>query len=136
MAGPLRIEFSGALYHAMLWSNQRRRLARHEADYRKRIDWVRRTVETYGWHVHTFVVMPNHEHLLLQTPEPNLSAAMQFLNDSYTRYFNRRHRRVGHLFQGGFKAQLVEQKAYLVDVSRYIHLNPARAKVVELPRPV
>ena len=96
MARPLRIEFAAALYHVMSRGNERRRIVRDEADYRKRIDWLRRTVETYGWRVYDFVVMPNHEHLLLQTPVPNLSAGMQFLNGSYTGYFNRRHRRVGH----------------------------------------
>ncbi|OHB66193.1 MAG: hypothetical protein A2V70_12670 [Planctomycetes bacterium RBG_13_63_9] len=134
MARPLRIEFAGALYHVMSRGNERRRIVRDQADYRKRIDWLRRTVETYGWRVSAFVVMPNHDHLLVRTPEPNLSAGMQFLNGSYTGYFNRRHRRVGHLFQGRFKAQLVEQESYLVEVSRYIHLNPVRAKLVDSPQ--
>lgn len=134
MSRPLRIEFPGALYHVMSRGNERRRIVRDEADFRRRIDWLRRTVETCGWRVHAFVVMPNHEHLLLQTPRPNLSVGMQFLNGNYTGYFNRRHQRVGHLFQGRFKAQLVEQEGYLLEVSRYVHLNPVRAKLVELPQ--
>ena len=77
--------------------------------------------------------MTNHEHLFLKTPEPNLSAGMQYLNGSYTSYFDRRHRRAGHLFQGRFKGHLVEEQGYLLQVSRYIHLNPVRAKLATLP---
>ena len=106
----------------------------NDSDRQKWIDWLRRAVETCGWRLHAFVLMTNHHHLFVETPEPNLSAGMQFLNGSYTSYFNRRHRRVGHLFQGRFKAQLVEEQGYYQEVSRYIHLNPVRAKLVERPQ--
>jgi REP element-mobilizing transposase RayT len=134
MARPLRIEFPGAHYHVMSRGIERRAIVRDDADRRKWIDWLRRTVQTYGWRLHAFVLMNNHHHLFVETPEPNLSAGMQFFNGSYTSYFNRRHRRPGHLFQGRFKAQLVEQQGYYLEVSRYIHLNPRRAKVVERPQ--
>ena len=134
MARPLRIEFPGAHYHVMSRGNDRRPIARDDADREKWIDWLRRAVETYGWRLHAFVLMGNHHHLFVETPEPNLSAGMQFLNGSYTSYFNRRHRRVGHLLQGRFKAQLVEQQGYYQEVSRYIHLNPVRAELVERPQ--
>jgi len=106
---------------------------RDDADRRKRLDWLRRTVEVYGWRLHAFVLMTNHDHLFVETPEGNLSAGMQHYNGSYTGYFNRRHRRRGHLFQGRFKGHLIEEEGYFLEVSRYIHLNPVRAKIVERP---
>ena len=112
---------------------ERGRIVRDDADRRKRLDWLRRTVETYGWRLHGFALMANHEHLFVQTPEANLSAGMQHLNGSYTGYFNRRHRRSGHLLEGRFKGHLIEEEGYFLAVSRYIHLNPVRAKIVASP---
>ena len=133
MARPLRIEFPGALYHVMSRGNDRGPIVRDDRDREKRLDWLRRTVETYGWRLHAFVLMRNHDHLFLETPEPNLSAGMQYLNGSYTSYFNRRHRRSGHLFQGRFKGHLIEEDGYFLEASRYIHLNPVRAKLAARP---
>ena len=133
MARPLRIQFPGAVYHVISRGNERKRIVRDDADREKRLDWLRRTVEVYGWELHAFVLMNNHEHLFVQTPLPNLSAGMQYLNGSYTSYFNRRHRRAGHLFQGRFKGHLVEEEGYFLEISRYIHLNPVRAKMVAAP---
>jgi len=133
MARPLRIEFPGALYHVISRGNERRAIVRDDADRRKRLDWLRRTVETYGWRLHAFVLMSNHDHLFVETPEANLSAGMQLYNGSYTGYFNCRHRRAGHLFQGRFKGHLIEEEGYFLEVSRYIHLNPVRARVVARP---
>jgi len=133
MARPLRIEFPGALYHVVSRGNERKPIVRDDVDREKRLDWLRRTVETYGWRLHAFVLMTNHEHLFVETPEPNLSAGMQYLGGSYTSYFNRRHRRSGHLFQGRFRGHLIEEEGYFLEVSRYIHLNPVRAKRVERP---
>jgi len=133
MARPLRIEFAGAVYHVMSRGNARQEIVLDDADREKRLDWLRRTVETYGWRLHAFALMRNHDHLFFETPEPNLSAGMQYLNGSYTSYFNRRHRRCGHLFQGRFKAHLIDQDGYFLEVSRYIHLNPVRAELVARP---
>ncbi|MBN1590064.1 MAG: transposase [Pirellulales bacterium] len=133
MTRPLRIEYSGALYHVMSRGNERKPIFRDDADCEKRLDGLRRTVEIHGWRLHAFVLMRNHEHLFVETPEPNLSAGMQYLNGSYTSYFNRRHRRAGHLFQGRFKAQLVDEEGYFLEVTRYIHLNPVRAKIAARP---
>ncbi|NQU22901.1 MAG: transposase [Candidatus Nealsonbacteria bacterium] len=133
MARPLRIEFAGALYHVMSRGNERQVIVRDDADRHKRLDWLRRTVETYGWRLHAFVLMNNHDHLFVETPEANLSTGMQHYNGSYTGYFNRRHRRAGHLFQGRFKGHLIEDEGYFLEVSRYIHLNPVRARLVERP---
>ncbi len=133
MARPLRIEFPGALYHVISRGNERRDIVRDDADRQNRVDWLRRTVEVYGWRLHAFVLMSNHDHLFVETPEANLSAGMQHYNGSYTGYFNRRHRRAGHLFQGRFRGHLIEEEGYFLEVSRYIHLNPIRAKLVEDP---
>ena len=130
MARPLRIEYPGALYHVISRGNERRPIVTDEMDRAKRLDWLRRAIETYGWHLHAFVQMTNHEHLFVETPEPNLSVGMQYLNGSYTRYFNRRWRRSGHLFQGRFKAHVIDEQGYFQVISRYIHLNPVRAKMV------
>jgi REP element-mobilizing transposase RayT len=133
MARPLRIEYPGALYHVISRGNARGMIVRDDADRRKRLDWLRRTVETYGWQLHAFALMGNHEHLFLQTPDANLAAGMQYLNGSYTGYFNRRHRRSGHLFQGRYRGHLVEEEGYFLKVSRYIHLNPVRAGLAARP---
>ena len=93
------------------------------------LDWIRRTVETYGWRLHAFVVMSNHDHLFVETPEANLGPGMQFLNGSYTSYFNRRHRRVGHLFQGRFRSHLVDEEGYFLEVSRYIPSEPGSRRL-------
>lgn len=133
MARPLRIEYEGALHHVMSRGNERRRIVRDDADRKRRLEWLERTVETYGWRLHAFCLMDNHEHLFVETPAANLSAGMQFLNGSYTSYFNLRHRRSGHLFQGRFKSLLVEEVNYFDEISRYIHLNPCRAGLAKLP---
>lgn len=133
MARPLRIEFAGGIYHVMSRGNERRAIVRDDADRQRRLAWLQRTVETYGWRLLAFVLMRNHEHLFVETPEPNLSAGMHLLNGSHTGYFNQRHRRSGHLFQGRFKAHLVEEDGYFLEISRYLHLNPVRARLVARP---
>jgi REP element-mobilizing transposase RayT len=130
MARPLRIEFSGALYHVMSRGNEQEPIVRDEVDREKRLDWLRRTVETYGWRLHALVLKGNHEHLFVETLQPNLSAGMRYLNGSYTSCFNRRHHRSGHLLQGRFKAHLIETQGCFLQVSRYIHLNPVWASNV------
>ncbi|MCL4191258.1 MAG: transposase [Thermoguttaceae bacterium] len=113
--------------------NERRSIVRDDADRPRRLDWLRRTVDTCGWRMHSFVLMTNHEHLFLETPEGNLSAGMHLLNGSHSAYFTLRHRRAGHLFQGRFKAHLIEEKGYFTEISRYLHLNPVRVKMVARP---
>lgn len=133
MARPLRIQFPGALYHVTSRGNDRAPIVRDDFDRSKRLDWLRRTVETYAWRLHAFVLMDNHDHLFVETPEANLSAGMHYFNGGYTGYFNHRHGHVGHLFQGRFKGYLVEEEGHFLEVSRYIHLNPVRARVVRRP---
>ena len=133
MARPLRIEFPGAIYHVMSRGNERGLIVATTPTANGDSTGSSARVETYGWRLHAFVLMNNHEHLFVETPEANLSAGMQYLNGSYTSYFNRRHRRVGHLFQGRFKGHLVEEEGYFLEVSRYLHLNPVRARLVGQP---
>ena len=134
MARPLRIEYRGALYHVISRGNEQRPIVTDDRDRTRRLNWLRRTVQTYGWHLHAFVLMTNHEHLFVETPEANLSAGMQYLNGSYTSYFNRRWERSGHLFPGRVKAHLIDERGYFQVVSRYIHLNPVRVKIVSKPQ--
>lgn len=134
MAKPLRIEYPGALYHVTSRGNERRPIALDDHDRLRRLDWLRRTVEMFGWHLHAFVLMSNHDHLFVETPEPNLARGMQFFNGSYTGGFNRRHRRAGHLFQGRYQAILIESQGHYQEVSRYIHLNPVRAGLAGDPK--
>jgi REP element-mobilizing transposase RayT len=133
MARPLRIQFPGALYHVISRGNGRGRIVLDNTDREKRLDWLRRTVETYAWRLHAFALLGNHEHLFLETPQANLAAGMQYLNGSYTSYFNRRHRRCGHLFQGRYRGHVIEEEGHYLEVSRYIHLNAVRAPLVDWP---
>ncbi len=93
----------------MCRGNERCAIFRDDDDRQRRLDWLQRSVETYGWRLHAFVLLANHDHFFLETPEPNLSVGMHLLNGGYTGCFNVRHRRVGHLFQGRFKAHLIEE---------------------------
>jgi len=133
MARPLRIDFAGALYHVMSRGVDRRRIFADGRDFDRRVAWICRAVRTFGWKLHAFVLLPNHDHLFLETTDANLSASMQFLNSGYAGYYNHRHDRCGHLFQGRFKAHLIETDGHYREVSRYIHLNPVRAGLATLP---
>lgn len=113
--------------------NERRPIVRDDDDRVARLDRLEKTVKRYGWLLHSFVLMTNHEHLFITTPEPNLSAGMLYLNSSYASAFNRRHRRIGHLFQGRFKAIVVDTESYSLSLSRYVHLNPYVAGIVTRP---
>ena len=133
MARPLRIEFPGALYHVTSRGNARQRVFRDDEDRETFLATLAWVVERFGWRCHAYCLMDNHVHLLIETPLPNLSRGMRQLNGVYTQRFNRRHRKVGHLFQGRFKAILVEKEGYLLELARYIVLNPVRAKMVKTP---
>ncbi|MBP8116766.1 MAG: transposase [Nitrospira sp.] len=134
MARPLRIEVPGAVYHVTSRGNARQDIV---VDDRDRVQWLTvlaHVIDRYGWRCHAYCLMDNHYHLLLETPQPNLSLGMRQLNGRYTQDYNRRHERVGHLFQGRFKAILVEKDAHLLELCRYVVLNPVRAKIVPHPR--
>ena len=128
MARPLRVEYPGAIYHVMCRGNVRQRIFHDEADHQRLIDGLAQTVGRFGWDLFSFVLMPNHVHLFFRTPQPNLSRGMQYLASGYANWFAKKHRRPGHLLQGRFKSQLIEDESYFWSVSRYIHLNPVRGK--------
>ena len=133
MARPLRLEVPGGVYHVMSRGNERRDIFLDDADRRHFLDILGSVAERLNVLCHTYCLMGNHYHLLLETPDGNISLAIRQLNGVYAQSFNRRHGRVGHLFQGRFTSKLVEKETYLLGVSRYIVLNPVRSDLV--PRP-
>jgi REP element-mobilizing transposase RayT len=132
MARKPRVEFEGATYHVMCRGNHQEPVFKDARDHERFLDTLGEVSERNGWLIHAFVLMGNHYHLLLETPEPNLVDGMQWLQSTYTQRFNARHRVWGHLFQGRYKALPVEQGEYLRAVADYIHLNPVRAHAVDL----
>ncbi len=133
MARPLRIEFAEALYHVTSRGNERRAIFRSDRDRRTFLSLLEQAAKRFRWSVTAYVLMTNHFHLVVQTLDPNLSRGMQWLNGTYAAWFNHRHQRTGHLFQGRFHAFLVEKEAYFAELLRYVVLNPVRAKMVEQP---
>lgn len=134
MARPLRFEYPGAVYHVMARGNQGQAICADEGD---RQMWVATLIEAWrrtGWRIHAWALMGNHYHLLLETPEPNLVGGMKWLQGTYTQRYNARHRKRGHLFQGRYRAVPVEVESaqYFQTLSTYIHLNPARAKLIRM----
>ena len=133
MARSLRIEFSGAVYHVTSRGNTKQNIYINDEDRQKFLLILTLVVERFHWICHSYCLMDNHYHLLLETPAPNLSAGMRQLNGIYTQAFNRNHHRVGHLLQGRFKAIVIEKQAHLLELSRYIVLNPVHAGMVQHP---
>jgi len=134
MARPLRLEFAGALYHITSRGDRREDIYEDDAD---RVDFLSVLGEVciqHNWVCHAYCLMSNHYHLLVETPDGNLSKGMRQLNGVYTLHFNRRHGRVGHVFQGRYKAILVDKDDYLLELARYIVLNPVRAQMVRSAR--
>ena len=133
MARPLRIEYPGAFYHITARGNERKDIFKGAQDYEKFLSYLEASTQRYGAIIHVYCLMGNHYHLLLETPLGNLSQIMRHINGSYTTYFNTRRKRAGHLFQGRYKAILVDADGYAGGLSRYIHLNPLRAGLSSRP---
>lgn len=133
MARPLRIEYPGAFYHVTSRGNEQKDVFKSQRDREKFLEYLGSATERYGAVVHAYCLMSNHYHLLLETPVGNLSQIMRHINGAYTTYFNIKRKRAGHLFQGRYKAILVEFDEYALELSRYIHLNPVRAGIVTRP---
>lgn len=130
MARPLRIQYPGAVYHVTCRGNERKDIFRDDADRKKMLQILSQSIKIYNVKLYSYVLMKNHFHLLLETTLGNLGEFMRHFNITYTGYFNRRHGRVGHLYQGRYKSILVDRAAYLTILSRYIHLNPVRTKAM------
>jgi putative transposase len=133
MSRPLRLEFAGALYHVTSRGNERKTIYHQEDDFDLFLKILSDVCEQFNWVIHAYCLMTNHYHLLVETPDANLSKGMRQLNGVFTQSINRKHHRVGHLFQGRYKAILVDKDAYLLELCRYIILNPVRARMVDSP---
>ena len=131
MARPLRLEFSNALYHVTSRGDRREDIFLSDEDRNDWLEVLGNVCTRFNWVVHAFCQMTNHYHFLVETVDGNLSGGMRQLNGEYTQRFNRRHNLVGHLFQGRYKAILVQKEAYLLELTRYVVLNPLRAHMVE-----
>jgi len=130
MARPLRLEFDGALYHVTSRGNAREDIFDDDIDRKAFLEILAKVVSRFNWLCHAYCLMNNHYHLVIETPDANLSKGMRQLNGVYTQVYNRRHRSVGHLFQGRYKAILVQKESHLLAVCRYVVLNPVAAKAV------
>jgi REP element-mobilizing transposase RayT len=128
MARPLRISYPNAFYHVTCRGNDRRVIFHDDNDRTRFLEQLRSALAIFSVRLHAYVLMNNHFHLLVETPKANLSEFMRQFNICYTGYYNRRHRRIGHLYQGRFKAIVVDRDSYLLELSRYVHLNPIRIK--------
>ena len=133
MARPYRLQAEHCLYHIMSRGDDRKRIFTVPPDYGKFMDYVMKAKERYQFCLYAYCLMANHFHLLVETQLANISKIMHHIKGSYTTYYNIRHRRTGHLFQGRFKSIVVDKDAYFLELTRYIHLNPVYAGIVPDP---
>ncbi len=133
MARPLRLEFDGAIYHITSRGNARGAIFFADRDREEFLGILEKVVERYGWICHAYCLMTNHYHLLIETPDANLSQGMRQLNGIYTQWINREYGRTGHVFQGRFKSILIQKESHLLEVARYVVLNPVRAGLARNP---
>lgn len=131
MARPLRIELAGGLYHVTSRGDRREDIFLEDADRRAWLELVGQVCQRFNWVCHSWCLMDNHYHIVIETVEGNLAKGMRQLNGVYTQNFNRTHKRVGHVFQGRYKAIMVEKDSYLLELARYVVLNPLRAHMVK-----
>jgi len=134
MARPLRLTFPGAFYHVLIRGNQRQDIFFDSQDRQEYLERVKRYKDEIEFILYAYVLMVNHVHLLIETPSISISKIMQRINLTYTQYFNKKYGKIGHLFQGRYKAFLCDRDEYLLSLIRYIHLNPVRANLVKEPR--
>jgi len=133
MARKPRVHFSGALYHVMSRGNQGQSIFKDDRDRERYLDFLKESQERFGYRLYAYVPMGNHVHHLIQIGQRPLSHVMQNILFRYTGYWNRRYKKIGHLFQGRFKAILCDRESYLLELIRYLHLNPVRSKIVADP---
>jgi putative transposase len=133
MARSLRIQYEGAFYHVTSRGNERKKIFFTLRDYEKIKEYISEAWQKFDFTVHCYVLMSNHYHLLIEVRDRNLPKIMHHINSSYSIYLNTKRKRCGHVFQGRYKAIIVDKDQYLSELSRYIHLNPVRAKMVEKP---
>jgi REP element-mobilizing transposase RayT len=133
MARPLRIEYEGAVYHVTSRGNERKHIFRNDEDREIFLNTLEKVNKRFNWLCHAYCLMDNHYHLIIETPDGNLSKGMRQLNGVYTQMFNMRHKGAGHIFQGRYKAILIQKETHLLEVCRYVVLNPVRSKTAEKP---
>jgi REP element-mobilizing transposase RayT len=133
MARPYRIQAENCLYHITSRGDDRKKIFISETDYQKFLEYIELAKEKFKFYMYAYCLMGNHYHFLLETTQANISRVMQYINTAYTVYYNLKRKRCGHLFQGRYKSILVEADVYLMELTRYIHLNPVRAKIVDSP---
>jgi len=133
MTRPLRLEYPGAVYHVMSRGDNKHNIFLNDHDRRRFLKIYQDVVERQLWETYAWCLMDNHFHLVIETPEPNLSEGMRLLNGIYTQYFNNNKGRVGHLFQGRFQSIVVDKNTYLMELLRYVALNPVRSGHVDTP---
>jgi len=131
MARPLRLELAGGLYHVTSRGDRREAIFLNDADRLVWLEVFAQTCKRFNWICHAWCLMDNHYHIVVETIEGNLAQGMRHLNGVYTQTFNRTHKRVGHVFQGRYKAIIVEKEGYLLELARYVVLNPLRAGMVK-----
>ena len=131
MARTIRLDLPNSFYHVLARGNERRKIFYDTRDYKKFLEILGKTTERFKIEIHAYVLMPNHYHLLLHTKNANLSKAIQWLSVSYTVWFNKKHNRIGHLFQGRFKSFIIENDKYFATLCLYTHGNPLRAGIVK-----
>lgn len=133
MSRPLRICIPGGIYHVFSRGNARGAIVRDDIDRTRFLRTLGHVVDRFGWLCHSYCLLDNHYHLVIETPKPNLPSGMRQLNGLYAQHFNRRHKRCGHLFQARYRSLLIERDSYLLAVCRYVVLNPVRAGICERP---
>lgn len=133
MARPLRIEYEGAFYHITSRGNDRKQIFLDDNDRNTFLNILSKSCNLFNWLCHAYCLMENHYHLVIETVDASLSRGMKHLNGLYTQKFNWHHHRVGHVFQGRFKAVLIEKESHLLEACRYVVLNPLRAEMIRQP---
>lgn len=133
MARPYRLQAENCLYHITSRGDDRKKIFLSEQDFQKFLEYLKTAKDKFKFYLYAYCLMGNHYHLLVETTQPNISRIMQYLNTSYTIYYNVKRKKCGHLFQGRYKSIIVEADSYLLELTRYIHLNPVRAKIVGSP---
>ena len=133
MVRPYRMQAEGCFYHITSRGNDRKRIFLHETDFEKFLEYILKAKEKYNFYLLAYVLISNYYHLLIKTTKANLSRIIHYINGSYTTYFNVKRRKTGHLFQGRYKSLVIDADSYFQELTRYIHLNPVRAKMVKNP---